>query len=676
MTLKKSLLIGSMLVLFGAIALLATCGGEPVATWKARLSLTFDQSIRRLSCAFNSGYAPNPAAIAAINMQDASGLLGPTIVTKTFSLAISDLNNDSRDDILISGHELNPYLLINENGAFHDASGTLVADRGRPDRHGYTLADLDNDGDLDIAIAGGGADGIGKGTPNMILRNDSRTGEPHFTRLDLPDAIGMRKARSRALIPVASADGRAVDLYHATLTREGFPNILLENHIDEGVFRLTPVEEGFLTFEALDHGRGTMADFDGDGRDDYLYIEGASLKLHWHPASGRTTDILASRVFSIAAGDFNNDGALDVFVGRYSPPTSSDNVSHDTGELIYRVHRNGDRDWNAISFQSRSPSLRFNLKQHVPLFKTGQLRDAADIYLGREGHHPSARQFDLDTRSAAGEPDDFSRPGTYIWYSVAAERWHMRWEFHADLDHFKGSLEAEGLSGVLRENFQSFAPKVVRDSVLFNDGKGRFDPSCEQLPPHTAITAGVTAADFNNDGWLDVMGVRHDDEGLPNGDTFILANNAGRSFSESVIRPRPEDELHRADLIAHGFIDADRRPDVVLTNGFGQHPGTNGSPRLFLNRTTTPDDAILVSLQGTNANRSAVGAKALLRDSHGDIVGFRVQGLNTNISQDTHWLHFGLGQAVAPYTLEVDWPDESRSEHTLAAPGSYPVVQP
>ena len=88
MTLKKSLLIGSMLVLFGAIALLATCGGEPVATWKARLSLTFDQSIRRLSCAFNSGYAPNPAAIAAINMQDASGLLGPTIVTKTFSLAI------------------------------------------------------------------------------------------------------------------------------------------------------------------------------------------------------------------------------------------------------------------------------------------------------------------------------------------------------------------------------------------------------------------------------------------------------------------------------------------------------------------------------------------------------------------------------------------------------------
>ena len=351
-------------------------------------------------------------------------------------------------------------------------------------------------------------------------------------------------------------------------------------------------------------------------------------------------------------------------------------MSHDTGELIYRVHRNGDRDWNAISFQSRSPSLRFNLKQHVPLFKTGQLRDAADIYLGREGHHPSARQFDLDTRSAAGEPDDFSRPGTYIWYSVAAERWHMRWEFHADLDHFKGSLEAEGLSGVLRENFQSFAPKVVRDSVLFNDGKGRFDPSCEQLPPHTAITAGVTAADFNNDGWLDVMGVRHDDEGLPNGDTFILANNAGRSFSESVIRPRPEDELHRADLIAHGFIDADRRPDVVLTNGFGQHPGTNGSPRLFLNRTTTPDDAILVSLQGTNANRSAVGAKALLRDSHGDIVGFRVQGLNTNISQDTHWLHFGLGQAVAPYTLEVDWPDESRSEHTLAAPGSYPVVQP
>ena len=95
----------------------------------------------------------------------------------------------------------------------------------------------------------------------------------------------------------------------------------------------------------------------------------------------------------------------------------------------------------------------------------------------------------------------------------------------------------------------------------------------------------------------------------------------------------------------------------------------------MLNRSATEHQALLIDLEGTNSNKFGIGAKLTLTDANSEIVGFRVQGLNSNISQDTHWIHFGLGDYLAPYTLTVDWPDHTTSSYSFSVPGKNKVKQ-
>jgi hypothetical protein len=188
-------------------------------------------------------------------------------------------------------------------------------------------------------------------------------------------------------------------------------------------------------------------------------------------------------------------------------------------------------------------------------------------------------------------------------------------------------------------------------------------------------TVATTVADFNNDGWLDIAGVRHGEQGAANGRPFILTNNPKQAFSLEEMPRRAQDKLHRADLIAHGFFNDDQKPDLIITNGFGQIPGTWGSSQLLLNNTPAAGKAILVHLKGTHSNRFGIGAAMMLTDVKGRPMGYRVQGLNTNISQDTYWQHFGLGTSEPPYSLEVHWPDKTIANYHISGPGRYQFQQ-
>jgi hypothetical protein len=630
--------------------------------------------LQRDECADKTGAATPQVPSTPIAMVDATVLLGEGISTKTFALAVADINSDQRDDILIGAHEKNPYLLINTPHGFKNESGALFSNNRQIDRHGYTFADLDNDGDLDLAIACGGQDGVGAGAPNLFFKNATENGVLRFVEEQVDADIAEPAARTRALIPIASPDGRAVNLYAAALARNGYPNRLFRNTQEKDRIQFA-TEPGFLTLSINDHGRGVIADFDRDGSNDYLVVEDWMLKLYWHPDSGRGVTTLAYDAFSTTVADFNNDGLLDIFLGTFSKPSLSDTLTYNGDELIYVVYKHGAKDVSAISFKADSPALKFNLDQLIPATMARPAVGAQDIFLGRNQENPKARAFSVGRRQAAGEPESFDRPGIYIWYSKPTREWNMKWVFHDSLDDFKGLVRGAGIADVNKTNFTTHEPAAVTDAIFINQGNGGFAQLCTGLAPHAETTSDAAVADFNNDGWLDVIGLRQAEQGAPNGDLFVLTNNGGASFSTNRIAGGEQERLHRSDLIAFGFFDDDDKPDIVFTNGFGQIPGNEGLPQLMLNKTATDHKALLVELQGTNANRSGIGAKLTLTDAAGHIVGYRVQGINSNISQDSHWLQFGLGEFAPPYKLQVEWPDNTTSEHSFAGPSRNLVKQ-
>ncbi len=607
-------------------------------------------------------------------MRDASGLLGEDLVTKTFALSVADANADGKDDILIGAHENNPYLFINSGSGFTNASRALFPVGRVLDRHGYTFADLDNDGDLDLAIASGGQDGVGAGAPNLFLRNNTKNGVLHFSEEKVSADLTEPASRTRSFIPIASPDGKAIDLYRTALARAGFPNKLFRNARRTDEFKFVP-EPDFLTMSINDHGRGVIADFDGDGKNDYLVVDDWKLKLFWHPSSGRGISRFSYNAFSTTVGDFNNDGLLDIFLGTFSTPSESDNLAYNSNELVYALHKNGRNDTSSIVFRSGSSKLEFNLDQYIQATMARPTVGAQDIFLGIGKSNPESRVFALDKQSASGPPASFDKPGIYIWYSTSSEQWNMKWIFHDTLDEFKGFVKGGGITDVNKTNFTTNEPDMVSDSVFINQGNGKFAELCTALPAHRETTSDSTVADFNNDGWLDIIGLRQSEQGSPNGEIFVLTNNAGTSFSSSSISLREQDKLRNSDLIAHGFFNEDDKPDIILTNGFGQIPGNQGSPRLMLNSAATGYQALLVSLEGTSANKFGIGARLTLTDANNTVIGFRVQGLNSNISQDTHSMHFGLGEYPAPYHLKVDWPDGATTSYSFSGPRTYKIRQ-
>ncbi|MGB7846906.1 MAG: CRTAC1 family protein [Candidatus Acidiferrum sp.] len=207
-----------------------------------------------------------------------------------------------------------------------------------------------------------------------------------------------------------------------------------------------------------------------------------------------------------------------------------------------------------------------------------------------------------------------------------------------------------------------FHTAMVADTfVLYRNTGDSFD-DVTAASGLAALTRGLTgwglgAYDFDNDGRKDLftanaaildnsMEIEHRPAFLPNS---LFRNIGGLKFVD-VSREAGAGFLaplgHRG--AAFGDFDNDGRIDVAVTV-------LNSPPQLLMNRSKNAHHWLIIKLVGTRDNRNGLGAKIRVSTAKGVQYNHATTAVGYNSSSDSR-VHFGLGEAAVADRIEIVWP--------------------
>ncbi len=169
---------------------------------------------------------------------------------------------------------------------------------------------------------------------------------------------------------------------------------------------------------------------------------------------------------------------------------------------------------------------------------------------------------------------------------------------------------------------------------------------------------GCNFADFNNDGYVDLFYTGSfpffpffaiGDLGNPG---TLLINNADKTFTKhnEWLNVDMSDQYTSGSAVADfdndGFLDI-----VVTTTAFEGFPG---GPILLKNG-GNDNNWLTIRTVGTQSNRDGVGAKVTVRA--GNLVQVKETRAGSSfLSMDSPWLTFGLGRFRYAAIIQVSWP--------------------
>ncbi|MGA2832942.1 MAG: CRTAC1 family protein [Terracidiphilus sp.] len=447
-------------------------------------------------------------------------------------------------------------------------------------------------------------------------------------------------------------------------TNPSYWNRLFRNNGD-GTF--TDVTES-AGLNGIGYSMGVAAgDYDNDGLVD-LYVAGVNRNQLFHNnGDGTFTDVTdkagvggfipkQGKALSVAAGwfDYNNDGYLDLFVVNY--------LNYDI-KTAKSCPSNGVPSYcSPNEFQGTANILYRNNGDGT--FTDVSEQSHISQYIGK-GMGLAFADYDDD-----GFTDIFITNDTFQNYLLHnnGDGTFTDVAMWAGVQYNESGKTVAGMGVDFRDIDNDGRPDVFHTAMFgdsfqlyHNSGDGQFQ-DISGASGITRISSRLTAwstgiFDFDNDGNKDIftanseindnsMEIAHRPYTLSNG----LFRNRGDLTFEDVSGTAGKGfslpAAHRG--AAFGDLNNDGKIDIVVA-------ALNDTPQLLMNRTRTLNHWIILNLVGTKSNRDGLGTKVKITTSHGSQFNYATTAVGYNSSSDKR-VHFGLGDATVIDRIELSWP--------------------
>ncbi|WP_203293972.1 FG-GAP-like repeat-containing protein [Luteirhabdus pelagi] len=390
-------------------------------------------------------------------------------------------------------------------------------------------------------------------------------------------------------------------------------------------------------------------DMNGDYLDDYVRVAPSGIGIDYQNADGSFTSVFQNTPiqndpnWSIAAGELNGDGYNDLVLGNGQRVSfvfsSSDGSTHteDTSFTDFIFSQRStmadiDNDGDLDSFVCHDIDLSHpyrndgngNMTEDQTLIETINLpgnyaavwvdydNDGdTDMYLTkcRGGSSPGDPERDNAMYTNNGD-GTFTENGADIGMRDNAQSWSTVFE---DFDN-DGDFDAF----IVNHDFQN--------RFMENDGTGNFTDiiATTGINPNDLGAWENQAADFNNDGFVDIFSELSKE---------LYINNGDMTFTGIDL---PFDEGAIADLNNDGFLDVANDGTIWFNDGNG-------------------NNYVKVALEGVDSNFNGIGARVVIAGEWGEQMreirsGQGFSHMNSLVA------HFGIGTSSEIETVTVYWP--------------------
>jgi enediyne biosynthesis protein E4 len=448
-----------------------------------------------------------------------------------------------------------------------------------------------------------------------------------------------------------------------------YSNRLFRNNGD-GTFTDVTEKAGL---QGIGYSMGVAAgDYDNDGFVD-LYVTGVNRNQLFHNnGDGTFTDVTEKagvggfvpklgKAWSVAAGwfDYNNDGLLDLFVVNY--------LNYSIKTAVPCVQQGLPAYCSPVDYLG-TPNILYR-NNGDGTFTDVSEQSGVSKYVGK-GMGLAFADYDND-----GFTDIFVSNDTFENYLLHnnGDGTFTNVALLAGVAYNAFGKAIAGMGADFRDVDNDGKPDIF-ETAMFGEGfplyKNLGDGQFQDVTGTAGLSAltsrstawGVGVVDFDNDGNKDLftanadildnaMELAHRPFPLPN---RVFRNNGGLSFEDVSSKAGPSFQVpapHRG--AAFGDLNNDGRIDAVVSV-------LNSAPEIWMNRSGNENAGnrnhwILLKLVGVKSNRDGLGTKIKLTTSLGTQYNQATTAVGYNSSSDKR-VHFGLGAAAVVDTIELTWP--------------------